>query len=63
MTVNKSSVSFPLQRCEHHEGASSLLYLLSNVSVCGHVTDELRAVGEGVATEGAAVVVLALFMP
>ncbi len=30
--------------------------------MCGHVTDELRAVGEGVATEGAAVVVLALFM-
>lgn len=51
MTVNKSCVPFPLQRCEHHEGATSLLYLLSNVSVCGHVTDELRAVGEGVATE------------
>lgn len=63
MTVNKSSVSFPLQRCEHQERCECCLYLLSDVSVCGHVTDELRSVGEAVATEGTAVVVIALFMP
>lgn len=31
--------------------------------MCGHVTDQLRAVGEGVATQRTAVVVLALLVP
>ncbi len=48
--------------CEDREGVSAALYLLPDVPVCGHVTDKLCAVGEGIATEGAAVVVLALFM-